>query len=119
MSRHHVGSTICYVAKLPCLLKFDEEMRRSKFAPVGNSQPTMNDGDLNIYVSHYAYIYNMVQRSSCMFEFPDDIARVKATLAVASVRKLDGVKQRGKERRWNAENARLPFRRKSHLGEYP
>ena len=67
MSRHHVVSTICYVAKLPCLLKFDEEMRRSKFAPVGNSQLTMDDGDLNIYVSPYAYIYNMVQRSSCMF----------------------------------------------------
>ena len=96
MSRHHVGSTICYVAKLPCLLKFDEEMRRSKFAPVGNSQPTMNDGDLNIYVSPYAYIYNMVQRSSCMLEFPADIARVKATLAVAFVRKLEGVKRRGR-----------------------
>ena len=101
MSRHNVVAPICCVAKLPCLLKFDEETRCSKFAPAGNSQPTM-DGDLNNYVSPSVisvYIYNMLQISSCMLEFPADIARVKATLAltlaVAFVRKLEGVKQRG------------------------
>ena len=68
-------------------------------------------GDLNNYVYPYAYIH-LIHVCECRGRY---IARVKATLAVAFVRKLDGAWcETEREGRRNAENAHLPFRRKIH-----